>query len=136
MLARALGVGTGTDAGGGGAALSWRGRVVTLSAARREASGYGYAVVLTEANYSRSRRYQIIVPMDDARVLERLHDDLAVSGKPWLRRIDPMATTMLIGVGDVQSVFHPMDIAGWTGAVVDDETLAEIESRLAKLFEL
>ncbi|HET7464851.1 MAG TPA: hypothetical protein VFJ82_26645 [Longimicrobium sp.] len=136
MLVRALGLGTGTDVGCGKAARSWRGRIVTLSAARREAGGYGFGIVVTEADYSRRRRYQIIVPMDDARVLEREPEDLVVSQRAWVHQVGPGIDTVAIGVVDVHSMFHPLDIAAWTGAVVDEETLAEIEARLRVLFEL
>jgi len=74
--------------------------------------------------------------MDDARVLEREPDDIVASGQAWRQQVDSAIATALIGVIDVQSVFHRLDIAGWTGAIVDDETLAEIEWRLMKRFEL
>lgn len=130
LLARSLGLGTGASTRNQG----WRGRVVELSARRREIVGCGYGVVLTEEAYSRSRRYQLIVPMDDVRVFEPEPDDLVVSSPDWLRQI-PLTNALAV-VADVQSVFHPLDIDSWTGAVVDDETLAEIETRLTKLFEL
>jgi hypothetical protein len=110
--------------------------VVELSARRREAIGYSYGIILTEASYSSSRRYQIIVPMDDVRVFEPAPDDILVSGCGWFEQVDPQLETVLISVSDIQSVFHRQDIERWTGAVVDAGTLNEIEEALKKRFEL
>lgn len=132
LLARSLGVGTGTSTSRG----NWRGRIVELSARRRELVGCGYGIVLTEASYSSARRYQLIVPMDDVRLFAPETDDLIISGREWFQQIHPTLRAVLIGVTEVQSIFHPVDIAGGTGAVVDDATLAQIEERLRKMFEL
>ncbi|HET7232451.1 MAG TPA: hypothetical protein VFJ16_20755 [Longimicrobium sp.] len=136
LLATALGLGSGTTVGFGAASFSWRGRVVLLSVGVSDSLGYRYGIVLTEATYSRSQRYQIIVPMDDLAHFQAEPGDIVRADLSWLSMVDPEMTAVLIGVADVQSVFHPVDIERWTGAVVDDGTLNDIEEALKKLFEL
>ena len=136
LLAAALGLGTGTTAGTGAAAASWRGRIVLFSTRVSDSLGYRYGIIITEANYSRTRRYQIVIPMDDPTFFAPEADDLVRTDFPWISAVDPELTEVLIGVADVRSVFHPVDIDRWTGAVVDDGTLGEIEAALKRLFEL
>ena len=97
--------------------------------------GYGYAIVVTESRYSSRRRYQTIVPIEDLREFEPGPGDVEVTQGDWFRAVAPEAG-VLIAVPDVQSVFHPRDIDGWAGAVVDDTTMARVERALIELFDL
>jgi len=74
--------------------------------------------------------------MDRLECFEPEDGDIILATLPWFSRVDPTMTAALIGIGDVQSIFHPKDIARWTGAVIDNGTLGEIEARLKELFEL
>ncbi|HEX8244077.1 MAG TPA: hypothetical protein VF541_11290 [Longimicrobium sp.] len=135
-LQAALGLGMGTVARADAAAGSWRGKVVELSATRRALTGYARAVVLTDPEYSAQNRYQIIVPLEDPREFEAAPGDLEIQGGEWIRMIDPHLPGVLLAVADVQSVFHPVDIAGWNGAVVDDASMDLLERALVRLFAL
>ncbi|HEX6746067.1 MAG TPA: hypothetical protein VF092_02045 [Longimicrobium sp.] len=136
LLRKALGFGTGTSLGQGSAAGSWRGRVVEIGAVLRQYIGYAHGVVLTEPEYSRQARYQVIVPIDDIRAFEPAADDLVITDAEWFRELDSEMPAALVAIADVQSVFHPAEIVGWTGVVVDDATIARIEAALAALFAL
>jgi hypothetical protein len=58
-----------------------------------------------------------------------------VTGQDWLRTVNMDATGAMLSVPEVQSVFHRDGIDGWTGALVDQVTLAGVENALQKLFE-
>jgi hypothetical protein len=136
LLREALGVGKGIASEVESDTGNWRGRVVRLGRSRRESIGYGYAIVVTEPRYSGRQRYQIIVPVEDLREFEPYPGDITVTRGDWFSAIASELPGVLIAVPDIQSVFHPREIDRWTGAVVDDTTMAEIESALIELFEL
>jgi hypothetical protein len=136
LLREALGVGTGTTSGDRADGSNWRGRVVQLSSSRRESIGYAYAIVVTEPRYSQRQRYQIVVPVDDLREFEPVLGDVKVTQGDWFSAIAPGLTGVLIAVPDVQSIFHPREIEDWTGAVVDDTTMTEVEAALIGMFDL
>ncbi|HEU4558077.1 MAG TPA: hypothetical protein VFS20_09515 [Longimicrobium sp.] len=115
--------------------VSWRGRVVQLSARRRELIGFDFGIILTEKHYSTFRRYQIIVPIGDLRAIMPENGDVIIKDKAWFHHIDPELTEVIIAVREIHSIFHPLDVAHWTGAVIDDRTLAELEAALGTLFE-
>lgn len=135
-LAVALGLGTGTSNRWEDEPFGWRGSVVHLSARRRELIGFEFGIILTENRYSACRRYQIIVPIADHREIAPEAGDMIITHKPWFYRIGVDVTQVVIAVREVHSVFHPIDVDRWTGAVIDDGTLDEIESALKRLFEL
>src|SRR5205807_4122118 len=62
QLRYALGIGTGTAYGTGSAQGSYRGRIALLAAELRDQSGWELAIVVTEALYSKQRRFQTIIP--------------------------------------------------------------------------
>jgi hypothetical protein len=74
--------------------------------------------------------------MDDALKFQPEASDIVVTHRAWFHRVDATLARALIAVADIQSVFHPLDIEGWTGAVIDDTTLELIEGALMNLFEL
>jgi hypothetical protein len=133
VLREALGIGTG--AAPDEESSSWRGRVVRLSRSRREAIGYGYAIVVTEPRYSSRQRYQTVVPIEDLREFEPGPGDVEVTRGDWFRSVSS-ETGVLVAVPDVQSVFHSRDIDGWTGALVDDTTMERVDRALIELFDL
>lgn len=129
----ALGSGTGGAASG---SSSWRGKVVRLNESIREIIRYPFGVVLTEHHYSARRRYQIIVPLGNAAEILPDEGDLLVADVPWLSVLSPDLAEAVLSVSEIHSVFHPREIDSWTGAVIDDGTLGEIEVRLKDLFDL
>lgn len=132
----ALGIRTGSANGRGPAVGSWRGRVVRFSGPFIRELGCGHGVVVTEPAYSNAHRYQTIVPLLDPAEFEPHESDLVVTERPWLTHIDARLHTAWLAVDMVQTVFHPTDIDGWTGATVDEGTMAEIDAYLLNLFGL
>lgn len=135
-LQEALGFGTGTSSGRGSAAGSWRGRIVELTTTVSEQIGFALGVIISEPAYSMRKRYQVIIPVGDLRTLTPAAGDLVVTTGDWFRGIFTEPTEILFAVADVQSVFHPVEVAGWTVGVVDGDTVERIETELARLFVL
>ncbi len=137
VLRLALGIGTGTVLSSGWTGRpSWRGKVVRLGSSAREAIGYTFAVVLTEHRYSMHRRYQLVVPIGNRAAMDPLEQDLVVTGRDWLQVLDMHPAGAVLAVAEVQSLFHRDEIEAWTGVVIDEETLREIEAALSRLFDL
>jgi len=134
-LADALGLGTGTCGGSGKAEGSWRGRVVRVTDALAEETEFLYGVTVTEPGYSRRRRYQLLVPLLNEDEFEgdsldiRVEDpSLAVLGREW--------NSALIATRLIQTAFHRQEIAGWSGLVVTEAVMAQIDEALRSLFAL
>jgi hypothetical protein len=134
-LADALGLGTGTCDGSGGAEGSWRGRVVRITDALAEETEFLYGVTVTEPGYSRRRRYQLVIPLLNEEEFEadpldiRVDDpSLAVLGREW--------NSALIATRLIQTAFHRREIAAWTGLVVTDAVMSQIDEALRSLFAL
>lgn len=106
-----------------------------LNAQYRDIARIAFGLVLTEHRYSVRKRYQIIVPVAPADEFLPMGDDLLITGRGWTDAISAQSEVVL-ATSDIHSVFHRQQIDAWTGAVVDDETLTEVETRLEKLFEL
>lgn len=132
----ALGLRTGTSDGQGPAAGSWRGRVVRLSDAFADELGCSHGVVMTEPAYSNAQRYQTIVPLLDPEEFEPNENDLIVTDRPWITKIDPSLQGAWLAVNMIQTVFHPLEISHWSGATLDEGTMAELDAYLLNLFGL
>ena len=115
---------------------NWRGRVVRLSTGASESIGYQHGIVVTEPAYSSRERYQLIVPVIEASHLEPERGDLVITEGDWLRSIGSGPSGVLIAIPDTQSIFHPLEIDGWTGTVVDATAMGQIEDALAGFFAL
>lgn len=113
---------------------SWRGRVVRFSDAFSAECGYG--LVVTDPVYSNAQRYQTVVPILDPGEFEISGSDLVVVDQPWTASIDARLDSVWLAVEMLQSVFHPTEIARWTGATVDEGTMAEVDTYLLHLFGL
>lgn len=132
----ALGIRTGTSDGQGRAGGSWRGRVVRFSDPFARELECTHGVVITEPAYSNMQRYQTVVPILDPEEFEPNASDLVVTDQPWTSRIETPLRAVWLGVDLVQTVFHPTEVADWTGATVDEATMAEIDAYLLNLFGL
>lgn len=135
-LRQALGI-RAESAGGGDVGLeSWRGRVVEFSDGFARELECRFGLIVTDPVYSSARRYQVIIPILDPEEFEAGERDLVAMGQPWMKSIDPALESVWLAVDLVQSVFHPFEIARWTGATVDEQTLAELDRHLLALFSL
>lgn len=130
----ALGIGTGTANGAGPAAGSYRGQVVELATHVVEETGIRFAVVITEPFYSRSRRYQTVIPTLDATEFAFGEDCIVVEGETWQNRIAIEKACLAVPL--VHSYFQPTDFRGQTGVVVSEVTMAEIDRYLMLRFNL
>jgi hypothetical protein len=135
-LHEALGIRTGTSAGQGPATGSWRGRVVRFSDEFADELGCNHGVVVTEPAYSNAQRYQTVVPLLDPEEFEPNENDLIVTDQPWVTKLDPRLQGAWLAVNMVQTVFHPIEISRWSGATLDEGTMAELDIYLLNLFGL
>jgi hypothetical protein len=118
------------------AAPNWRGRVIRLTSGVSASIGCEHGIVVTEPAYSSRERYQIIVPVVDSGEFEPEPGDVEITEGDWLRAVAPSARGLVAAVPDAQSVFHPLEIDGWTGATGDDGTMRRIDEALVRLFGL
>lgn len=136
-LRRALGLGRGT-AQTGDAKGSLRGCVVELSYPIAQTVYTHFAVILTEPVYSRKQRYQIVVPLypDPGKFRD---GDLVIEGEAWLSALSrdgAPPTRLLVDPSLMLSVFYRSEVSRPLPAVVDAVTMAAIEDRLRKHFQL
>lgn len=136
LLREALGFGSNRRESAANLRVNWRGKVVRLTEEAVESIGCVYAIVVTEPGYSSHRRYQMIVPVFASDEFASAPGDLEIVGGEWVAAITSGSGGLLIATRYVQSVFHPLEIEGWTGAVVDDDTMGRIENALIEMFEL
>lgn len=130
LLRNALGIGSRSHS------WSWRGTIVTFSAALQAEMDCSHGLVVTEPVYSSRKRYQIVIPVLDTRVFETGGMDLVVAEQDWLPQVFGDSVPVAFAVEMIQTVFHPTEIQGSGCAVVDAPTLAAVDARLVRLFEL
>jgi hypothetical protein len=135
-LREALGLRTGTGAESGEAAGSQRGQVVTLEAELARELDTPYAVVVTEPRYSLQERFQLVIPVYDAAEFEPLDDDVVIENEEWIRRLGITASSILLAVSYLQSVFQPDHVVGLTGVLLDARTMNETDELLRIRFGL
>lgn len=132
----ALGIGQGSCLAPGAVAGSRRGRVVTLSPGLARDIETSFAVVLTEARYSRENNYQIILPIYPEHGEAPGKHDLIVSARDWFRVLPMQVQSVLLPIPTTHSIWHDDDIDRETASVVDEESLAQIDRRLCAYFSL
>lgn len=115
-LRHALGLGAGSSDGVGAAADSWRGRVVSLTAALQQEIGFGYGIIVTEPTYSNAERYQLFVPIDSLAEFEPRDGDVVILRAGGSSVMSFPTDGVLTAVPEVQSLFHPTELKGWTEA--------------------
>lgn len=132
----ALGIGSGSCLRPGAPAGSRRGRIVLLEKSFATALRTRFAVLLTEHVYSREKRYQLLVPLFSGN--GRISDPsvLAVPRKDWFDVFGEPTSSALLPAQVVQSAWHADDIVHETRYVLDEDSLAALDSRLCTLFEL
>ena len=137
-LAKALGFGTGTSDSRGEAVDSWRGRIVRLIPPLAEELGTLWAVIISEPTYSKTQRFQNVVPILPGPTFERapldvpLHEDTTA----WLGPLQPGLAESFLWIEGVFALFHASEIDAYTSACVDATTVRELENALALYFHL
>lgn len=135
-LHAALGIGQGSCVTPGAPTGSRRGRIVVLQPDFAANVKTSFAVLLTEAHYSRRKNYHIVLPVfprADPTSDERI---LSITGLDWLSAFPAPGRFALLPIQVTQSVWYVDDIAHETDCVLDDATLAEIDRRLCDYFSL
>lgn len=135
-LRTALGIGQGSCLRPGAPARSRRGRIVVLNPVLARVNRTRFAVILTEARYSREANYQIILPLFRSEGREGGANDLILPAGPWAGVFRTPTRQVLLPVPTIHSVWHASGISHETGYVVDEDTLAEIDRRLCDYFSL
>jgi hypothetical protein len=95
-----------------------------------------YAVLLTEHEYSRQGRYQVLLPILGADRVPPAAHDLRVPPKQWMRVFNDPPPGVVFPVDLLQSVWEPADITADTHEVVDESTMREIEAEICSRFDL
>jgi hypothetical protein len=115
---------------------SRRGRIVVLTPPAARELGSAFALIVTEPEYSREKRYQIIVPILPGPRGQPEQYDVRVMKAEWFTVLQRPVESALFPVTLTLSIWHVQAIARETEYVVDDETLAEIDRRLCDYFSL
>jgi len=131
----ALGIGTGSCLTAGSAPGSLRGRIVRLEHRRAQALRTPFAVLLTEPRYSIAKHYQLILPLVPDGGLAAPHV-LRLPGGEWMGVFDAPIRSVLLPIPLVHSIWHARDIERETHFVLDEASLAKIDSRLCDFFSL
>ena len=134
QLRYALGIGTGTAYGTGPAQGSYRGRIAFLADELRDLSGWDFAIVVTEALYSKQRRFQTIIPVFDAADYAECPGVLLIQDRPWV--YDLGWEGALAFTPYVSSVFQHREIEYMLPLTVDEATMAELDLAMALRFAL
>jgi hypothetical protein len=135
-LRQALGIGQGSCIAGGVPTGSRRGRIVELQPALSGTMQTRFAVLLAEAGYSRSKNYQIILPIIPGDGKAAAESVLQIRDREWMSVFRRRPLSVLLPIPIVQSVWYTTDILRETAFVMDDATLREIDRRLCDYFLL
>jgi hypothetical protein len=135
-LRRALGIGQGSCISGGTPTGSRRGRIVELQPALSRTMLTRFAVLLTEAEYSRSKNYQIILPIVPGDGKAAAESVLQIQDREWMSVFRRRQRSVLLPIPIVQSVWYTAHILRETVFVMDDSALGEIDRRLCDYFAL
>ncbi|HEX6041201.1 hypothetical protein [Longimicrobium sp.] len=132
QLRKALGIGSDPRTTPRG----WRGQIVRFSEAVRSQIDVAYGLIVTEPSYSSKERYQLVVPILDLQDYEQSELDVVVEGKAWLHALFGDPTPVALAIEMIQTVYHPTDVEAAALAIVDAETAARVDHRIAELFDL
>lgn len=135
-LRRALGIGQGSCLNPDAPAGSRRGRIVELRTTLSRDMRAGFAVLLTEAEYSRRKNYQIILPLIPGDGKSAGEGVLRISEREWMSVYRSRPASVLIPISAVQSVWYSAAVFRETSNVMDGATLTEIDRYLCDFFAL
>jgi hypothetical protein len=135
-LRRALGIDQGSCLDPGAPAGSRRGRIVELRTMLARDVRARFAVLLTEAEYSRRKNYQIILPLIPGDAKSAGESVLRISGREWMSVYRSRPASVLMPIFAVQSAWYSAAVFRETSSVMDGRTLTEIDRRLCEFFAL
>jgi hypothetical protein len=118
-----------------GGAPSWRGKIVQLRGTARKELDTPFAVILTEHEYSASKRWQVLVPLYDEAEFEPTHADTGVRiARPWVSSLLDRPNGALLTWGSlVRSLWHDRQLIGEpTRHTVERRDLALIEADIRR----
>lgn len=134
-LAAALGLGTGVTKEPNRRGANRRGRIAQLADDASELLGTTTAVVVTEPAYSRTSRYQTLVPILSATEFEPADLDVVVRNPGWPGS-DGTIEDALLAVSLVASVFDPSVISGYRDHVLDSLAMRRLDEALRSHFTI
>lgn len=135
-LHRALGIGRGSCMTPGAPAGSRRGRIVKLKRELSRSMRTPFAVLLTEAGYSRERNYHVILPLVRGSEHSPAPGVLRIDSREWFAVFRTPTRSVFLPIPVVNSIWYHRGIERETEYVVDEESLAEIDRHLCAYFSL
>jgi hypothetical protein len=135
-LRRALGIDQGSCLGPDAPAGSRRGRIVELRPPLSRDARARFAVLLTDAEYSRRKNYHVILPMVPGDGKAAGESVLRISEGEWMSVFHPRPASVLMPISAVQSAWYPAAILRETGEILDGSALSEIDRLLCDFFAL
>jgi hypothetical protein len=135
-LRRALGIDQGSCLNPDAPHGSRRGRIVELRTALSRDVRARFAVLLTEAEYSRRKNYQIILPMIPGDGKAAGESVLRISERDWMSVYRSRPASVLMPISAVQSAWYGVAVFRETSSVMDEPALTEIDRRLCEFFAL
>jgi hypothetical protein len=135
-LRRALGIDQGSCLDPEAPDGSRRGRIVELRTALARDVRARFAVLLTEAEYSRRKNYQIILPLIPGDGKSAGESVLRISEREWMSVYRSRPASVLMPISAVQSAWYSAAVFRETSYVMDGLTLTEIDRYLCDFFAL
>lgn len=133
---RALGIGRGSCLAPGAPKGSRRGRIVKLKRGLAGAMRTEFAVLLTEAGYSRERHYHVILPLVRGSGQSPAPGVVRIDSRDWMALFPQPTRSVFLPIPVVNSIWYDRGIERETEYVLDDESLAEIDRALCRFFSL
>ena len=82
------------------------------------------AVIVTEPDYSKSQRYQTVVPILSAAEFEEHKRDVRVADTSVLQAVDRKYRESFLWTEAIFSIFHHRDIESASTATLDEATMS------------
>jgi hypothetical protein len=137
QLKRALGFGTGVTFEADRRRSNRRGRIAEYSAEASSELDARFCIVVTEPNYSRADLQQTTIPLLDASEFEEHEGDVLMRDHGgWFRGLMGRRMDFIVAVPLIHTVYARTDLARYTGTIVDEETMRQIEAAMALHFGL
>jgi hypothetical protein len=135
-LRRALGIDQGSCLDPHAPDGSRRGRIVELRTSLSRDVRARFAVLLTEAEYSRRQNYQIILPMIPGDGKVAAESVLRIPEQEWMSVYRSRPASVLMPISAVQTAWYSAAVFRETSSVVDALTLTKIDRCLCDFFAL
>jgi mRNA-degrading endonuclease toxin of MazEF toxin-antitoxin module len=135
----ALGIGAGVGAGPAGSIE--RGQIVSLHSIIRERIGARWAVLVTRPEYARRRRHQVLVPVYDARDVDRMDGEIS-STAGWVAALPGAPAEAVLAIPSIFSECEsgrprrPGGIVGVVPSRLDAASMREVDDALTTYFGL